>query len=155
MMDSSDVAVTLTRGWARAELDAGCVLAPWSEARERTLHALALYGIDAAVIEAHEQRIASAWEGAKLAHDAGVAWVARVCMEREEALKERDAARRELAARQSHLGELHRQQQTIFRRESQIADLENQVRLRSAEADGLRKQLLRLEKRLAEGPNNG
>lgn len=86
-MDSSDVAVTLTRGWARAELDAGCVLAPWSEARERTMHALALYGIDAAILEANEQRIASAWDGAKLAHEAGTAWIVKICREREEALK--------------------------------------------------------------------
>lgn len=150
-MDSSDVAVTLTRGWARAELDAGCVLAPWSEARERTFHALALYGIDASIIEANEQRIASAWDGAKLAHDAGVAWVARVCMEREEALKERDAARRELACRESVLTTSHRQQQKIFTLERHIRDLETMVHHREAEVSELKRQLLKLEKE----SNNG
>ena len=84
----ADVAITLVRGWARAELDAGCVLSPWSEARDRTMHALALYGIDAAVIEANEQRIASAWDGAKLAHEAGRDWVIRICRVREELLKQ-------------------------------------------------------------------
>lgn len=144
-MDSSDVAVTLTRGWARAELDAGCVLAPWSEARERTFHALALYGIDAAVIESNEQRIASAWDGAKLAHDAGVAWIARICLEREEAIKERDAARHELAGRESVLATSHRQQQQILAREREIRDLQTMVRHREAEVSALKRQILKLE----------
>lgn len=139
-MDSSDVAVTLTRGWARAELDAGCVLAPWSEARERTLHALALYGIDQSIIEANEQRIASAWEGAKLAHDAGVAWVARICIEREEAIKQREEATKRLASIKQNDGLMLMQQRRIFALEREVGDLRNMVSHREAEISRLKKE---------------
>lgn len=136
----ADVAITLVRGWARAELDAGCVLSPWSEARERTLHALALYGVDAAIIEANEQRIASAWEGAKLAHEAGTAWVARICIEREEAIKQRDEATERLASIKQNEGLLLLRQRQIFALEREVRDLRNMVSHREAEITKLKKE---------------
>ena len=132
-MNSSDVAVTLTRGWARAELDAGCVLAPWSEARERTFHALALYGIDASIIEANEQRIASAWDGAKLAHEAGRDWVIRICREREELLKQVAG----IEADREHLARQARQIQGLQRN---VDELKRMVSSREAEITRLKKE---------------
>lgn len=132
-MNSSDVAVTLTRGWARAELDAGCVLAPWSEARERTFHALALYGIDQSIIEANEQRIASAWDGAKLAHEAGRDWVIRICREREELLKQVAG----IEADREHLARQARQIQGLQRN---VDELKRMVSSREAEITRLKKE---------------
>ena len=132
-MDSSDVAVTLTRGWARAELDAGCVLAPWSEARDRTMHALALYGIDQSIIEANEQRIAAAWDGAKLAHDAGTAWIVRICREREELLKQVAG----IEADREHLARQARQIQGLQRN---VDELKRMVSSREAEITRLKKE---------------
>ena len=128
-----DVAITLVRGWARAELDAGCVLAPWSEARERTMHALALYGIDQAVIEANEQRVASAWEGAKLAHEAGRDWVIRICREREEAMKQ-------VASMESHREDLARSRRQVIGLQKHVDTLKQQVEAREAEITRLKKE---------------
>lgn len=132
-MDNSDVAITLVRGWARAELDAGCVLAPWSEARDRTLHALALYGVDAAIIESNEQRIASAWDGAKLAHEAGRDWVIRICREREELLKQVAG----IEADREHLARQARQIQGLQRN---VDELKRMVSSREAEITRLKKE---------------
>ena len=143
-MDSSDVAVTLTRGWARAELDAGCVLAPWSEARDRTLQALALYGIDASIIKANEQRIASAWDGAKLAHDKGTAWIVRICREREEAIKK-------VASIEADREDYARSRRQIIGLQKQVDELRSMVSAREAEISALKRQLAKLEKQAGNG----
>lgn len=143
-MDSSDVAVTLTRGWARAELDAGCVLAPWSEARERTFHALALYGIDASIIQANEQRIASAWDGAKLAHEAGTAWIVRICREREEAIKT-------VASIESTHEDLARCRRHVIGLQKQVDEFRAMVSNREAEISALKKEIAKLKKQAGNG----
>ena len=140
----ADVAITLVRGWARAELDAGCVLSPWSEARDRTLHALALYGIDQSIIEANEQRIAAAWDGAKLAHEAGTAWIVKICREREEAMKK-------VASIEADREDYARSRRQIIGLQKQVDELRTMVSAREAEVSELKRQLLKLEKE----SNNG
>lgn len=140
----ADVAITLVRGWARAELDAGCVLSPWSEARDRTMHALALYGIDAAVIEANEQRIAAAWDGAKLAHDKGTAWIVRICREREEAIKK-------VASIEADREDYARSRRHIVGLQKQVDELRAMVSAREAEISALKRQLAKMTKE----SNNG
>lgn len=143
-MNNSDVAITLVRGWARAELDAGCVLSPWSEARDRTVHALALYGIDQSIIEENEQRIASAWDGAKLAHEAGTAWIVRICREREEAMKQ-------VASIAANHEDLARCRRHVIGLQKQVDEFRSMVSAREAEISALKRQLAKLEKE----SNNG
>lgn len=62
MADLDDVVSVLTRGWARAEADAGACPQSWAAgARERLVRALRAYGL---AVDAEVERIAALhWDG--------------------------------------------------------------------------------------------